>query len=141
MTSFNCEGEWNQIHSPRCLRDIEHEEVLVEVVEVTSVALVEVVGELSFGVVVRGDARVLAHDAKSVAIPDTTQNTGDSLGVAGSRNSLNLAGAGESVIGSTALPERHGLSVDELRVLVMEGTGLEEHIGSCSELREHNNVL
>jgi hypothetical protein len=44
------------------LRYKEYNEVFVEIIEVPSIPLVEVVGELSLRVVVRGHARVEVHD-------------------------------------------------------------------------------
>ena len=58
-----------------------------------------------------------------------------------SRNSINLAGAAESIISSTTLPEGNGLSINELGILIMEGLGLKEHVRGRAELREHHDVL
>ena len=78
---------WNQVelipplkgekgNGLRC--NVEEHKVLVEVVEVTSVLLVEVVGELCLRVVLRGDTLVVVHDTKGIAIENATKNTAGS---------------------------------------------------------------
>lgn len=131
----------NPLPVGQLLRDKEHDEVLVEVVEVAGIPLVEIVGELRFGVVVRGDSGVLGHDTEGVAVEHDTENTGHSLSVAGGRGAVHLASGIESIVGARTLPEGNGLGTDELGVLVMERVGLEKHVRGGAELGKHDNVL
>ena len=120
---------------------VKHNEVLVEVVEVTRVHLVEIVGELSLCVPLSSNATIEVHYAESVAVEDDAQDAGDGLRMTGGGSDVDFAGVGEGIVGAGTLPERNGFGVDELGVLVMECVGLEEHVGGGAELRQHDDVL
>ena len=64
--------------SPGALVDstgnVEEHEVLVEVVEVPSILLVEVVGKFGLRVVLRGNALVIIHDSERIAVEDACEN-------------------------------------------------------------------
>ena len=62
-------------------------------------------------------------------------------GVALAGGQLDSAGVGEGKTLTRALPERNGLRIDELSVLIMEGVGLEEHVRRGAELGQHDHVL
>lgn len=85
--------------------------------------------------------RVVAVDTKGVAVKDGAEDTGRIHAVTFAGDELDGTGIGEREVGAGALPERNCLSIDEFGVLIMEGVGLEEHVGGGSELGEHNNVL
>lgn len=123
------------------LRDVEHNHVLVEVVEVTGVALVPVVGELGGLVPMSVDAAVVSVDTERVVVEDGAENACRIDGVAFAGSQLDRASVGEGKTLARTLPERNSLRIDELGVLVMEGVGLEEHIRGRAELGQHNNVL
>lgn len=123
------------------LSNEEHNEVLVEIVEVAGIPLVEVVGELGFAVVVRGDARILGHDAEGVSVKHDSKNTGHSLRVTVNGGTVHLAGIGKGEVRTGSLPEGDSLSTDELGVLIVECARLQEHVRSRTELGEHDDVL
>ena len=123
------------------LGNVEHDHVLVEVVEVAGVALVPVVGELRRLIPVGIDAGVVAVDAKGIAVKDGAHDTGGVHVVTLARHELDGAGVGEGEVGARALPEGDGLGVGELGVLIMERVGLEEDVGGGPELGEHDDVL
>lgn len=123
------------------LRHEENDEVFVHVVEVACIPLVEVVGELRLRVILGGNARVEIHHAEGISVPDAPKDASNGLGVARDSDGVDLAGAGERIIGARTLPERDGLRIDELGILVMEGRGLEEHVSGRAELGQHDNML
>jgi len=123
------------------LSRIEHHEVFVGVVEIASILLVEVVGELALGVVIRSHSLIKVGDTKSFMVKhdrkDTTLLDG---GAARRRYDVDFAGISIGKGSSRTLPVGNTLSVDELGVVVMEGVRLEEHIGCRGKLGEHDHV-
>jgi len=90
---------------------------------------------------VRINAAVVAIDTESVVVEDGAQNAGsfDLMVFAGLDH--DLACVSESEVLTRSLPERNGLSVDELSVLIVEGIALEEYVGRRTELGQHDNML
>lgn len=119
----------------------EHNEVLVEIVEVPSIHLVEVVGELGLSVPLGGDAPVEVHHTKGITVEDDAEDAGDFLLMTGSGSNVDFTGIREGIVGAGPLPEWNGLCIHELGILVMERAGLKEYISGRSELRQHNDML
>ena len=89
----------------------------------------------------RINAAVVAVDAESVVVEDGAEDAGGIDGVTLAGGQLDSTGVGEGETLARALPERNSLRIDELGVFIMEGVGLEEHIGGRAELGQHDNVL
>ena len=112
-------------------RYVEEHEVLVQVVEVPSVLLVEVVGKLGLRVILRGDTLIVVHDTEGITIKDTTKDTSDGhsrTAIATRRFAVNFTGRGKGIVSARTLPERDTLGINEFGVLVMERIGLEVNI-------------
>lgn len=124
------------------LRGVEHHEVLVAVGEVAGIPLVEVVGELSLGIVLSRHAAVLVADTEGITVEHDGKNTPGLHGVAGAGLAVHLGSAREGEIGAGALPEGDNLSVGELQVLHIEVIGgvVEIDAGRLLELGEHDDV-
>lgn len=134
--------ETNPLPGGEILRNVEEHEVLVEIIEVPRILLVEVVGELGLRVVLGSNALVVVHDAQSVAVEDSANDSTDGLGrAARSGDSLDGADVGEGIASTRALPERNTLSTDESGVLVVEGVALEINVGGSREIRQHDYML
>lgn len=124
------------------LRDIEYNEVLVVVGKVPSLALVEVVGELSLAVVLGLHAAVLIADTEGLAVEHDTEDTGSLHGVTGTGLQMDLAGVREIIISAGALPEGNSFGVGQLQVLGVEVVGgvIEIDTGGLPELRQHDHM-
>ena len=89
----------------------------------------------------RVDAGIVAIDAEGIVVEDGAQDARRVDRVAFAGGQLDGAGIGEGETLTRTLPERNSLRIDELGVLIMEGVGLEEHVGRCAELGQHDNML
>ena len=122
------------------LRDVEHDEVLVEIVEVAGIPLIEVVGELCLGVIVGSNPRIEVGYTKGITVEHDTENTSYGLLVAGSGGDIDLGNGIESIVFSGTLPVRNLLSGRQLEVVLMEGVGVEVSACGGHKVRQHYNV-
>lgn len=121
--------------------NVEHDHVLVEVVEVASVALVPVVGELSGLVPVGINPTVVAVDAEGIMVEHGADDAACLHAVALAVGELDCRRVGESKARPRALPERNLLGLLKPSILVMERVGLEEDVGGGAEVSMHHDVL
>ena len=120
--------------------NVEVHEVLVEVVEVTSVLLVEVVGELSLGVPLSSNALIVVHDTESIAVEDATENASDVLSIAArSGLGVDIASGCEGIIGARTLPERNCFGFWHSGKFIMEGAGLKEHVSRLTKISKRDD--
>ncbi len=134
--------ETNPLPGGELLCDVEEHEVLIEVVEVPRILLVEVVGELGLCVVLGSNALVVVHDAESVTVEDSANDSTDGLGGTARRgNDLDGTGIAERVTSARALPEGDTLSGNKLGILVMESVALKVNVSRRCELRQHDDML
>ena len=124
------------------LRGVEHHEVLVAVGEVAGIPLVEVVGELSLGIVLSRHAAVLIADAERITVKHDGEDTAGLHGVAGAGLAVHLGSARESEVSAGTLPEGNNLGIGELEVLHIEVVGgvVKINAGRLLELGEHDDV-
>jgi len=123
------------------LRNVEHDEVLVHVVEVPGITLVPVVGELGLAIVVAGGTVVIAVHADSFMVEQNGEDTAGFHLMAVSRLEINLGDIAELVASARALPERNFLSVTKFGVVVVERGGLKIDVGSGLKVGQHNKML
>lgn len=124
------------------LRNVEHDEVLVAVVEVAGIPLVEVVGELRLAVALSFDPAVLVADTESIAIEHHAENAGSLDDVAVAALEVNFAGARERIVETGGLPVRNRFGIGERQILHVEVVCriVEIHAGGLLELGEHDYV-
>ena len=118
----------------------EHQEVLVLVIEVASVKLVEVVPELTLGIVVRGHTARQIGDAEGVAVKHHAQDTAGrdhfiarSVDIDG-RNLIKAKGL------TRTLPIGNSFRIGESGVGIVERGGLEVEVSRVAEIGQHHNV-
>ena len=138
-SQLNCTG-------PVSLGHEEHNEVLVEVIEVAGVVLVEIVGKLGLCVILGGNPPVEIGNTQGVPVENNRQNAIHRDGrlaaaLTGGGDGVNLAGTGEVVVGTRTLPIRNSFAGFHLGVNVVESIGLEVHIGRPDELGQIDGVL
>ena len=127
-------------------RNKENNKVFVEVVKVSSIMLIEIVGELSLCIILGSYSPVEIGNTQSVTVENDRQNTVHrdgclSASLIGGGDGVDLAGAGEIVVGARTLPVGNSLSSFHLGVDVMESVGLEVHIGRPNKLGQIDSVL
>ena len=84
---------------------------------------------------------VVPIDAEGITVEDGAEDTSGIHAVIFAGSDLDGTRIGEDKVGTRALPEGDGLSIDELGILIVEGVGLEEYVGGGAELRQHHDML